>query len=54
MTAQIIQFETKKKEPVCSFCKKPKSKVKKMAGTNTAFICDVCLAKCTQLAKDKE
>jgi len=53
MTAKIIQFE--EKEPVCSFCKKPKSKVKNLiAGINNfAFICDECLKKCTKL-KDKE
>ena len=52
MTAKIIQFNEKKKEAICSFCKKPKSKVRKMAGTDSAVICDVCLAKCTQLVKE--
>ena len=53
MSAKIIPFD--KKEPVCSFCNTPKSKAKAMAGvaeTNT-YICDKCLAKCTELSKEE-
>lgn len=53
MTAKIIPFEDKK-DPICDFCKKPKSKVKKMAGNGNKHICDVCLAKCTQLIKEDQ
>lgn len=51
MTAKIILFEPK--EPICSFCKKPKSKVKHLIkGKNGAHICDSCLDKCKELVKD--
>lgn len=50
MTAKIISFETK--EPICSFCKKPKSKVKHLISGKNGYICNTCLEKCTKLIKD--
>lgn len=53
MTALIIPFEEKKQEAICSFCKKPKSKVKKMVvSASGRAICDACLTTCTRLAED--
>lgn len=53
MTAKIIPFEDK--EPICSFCKKPKSKVKNLVkGKGSAHICDKCLEKCTNLIKEEK
>lgn len=47
MTAKIIPFE--RKEPVCSFCKKPKSKVTHLIkGNSGAHICEECLKKCKE------
>ena len=47
----VIEFEPKKqKEPVCSFCKKPKSKVPRLIGEEgKPCICSNCVAKCNAL-----
>jgi transposase-like protein len=53
MTASIIPFEKEKYDPKCSFCKKPKSKVKKMVDSHKGyFICDECIKKCKELTKE--
>ena len=52
MTAEIISFE-KQKEPVCAFCKTPKSKAKKMVTSQSGkSICGVCVEKCRSLIKE--
>jgi hypothetical protein len=54
MTAEIINFDGSKPEPVCAFCKTPRSKVKRMvAGTSGKHICDKCIIKCKNLIEKK-
>lgn len=51
MTAQVIPFKkSDEKEPVCSFCKTPKSKAKSMikSNINSHHICDKCIAHATE------
>ena len=50
MTAQIIPMDEPSKELVCSFCKTPMSKAKKLisSGVTKHCICDQCVAKAKQ------
>ena len=45
MTAQIIDFEKKTHDPLCSFCNTPKSKAKAMIQNQreSKNICDKCI-----------
>ena len=50
---KIIPFN--KSDPVCLFCKTPKSKVKKMVmGAKGQTICNVCILKCKELLTKDE
>lgn len=50
----VIPFATPP-EPVCSFCKKPKFKVKNLVkGKGNAHICDKCLEQCKNLIKEEK
>ena len=49
MTAKIIPFSDK--EPICAFCKTPKSKAKKFVVSSSGMgICDKCLKICKEKA----
>ena len=51
----IIPFHAPKplpKHTICSFCDKPKYKVKNLIATETHAICDVCLEQATQRLKE--
>lgn len=50
MTDNIIEWN--KPEPVCSWCKTPKSKVKKLlSNSHDKFVCDACLKKMKEMLK---
>jgi len=54
-TADIIPFDIKEAEPKCSFCKTPKSKVKRMVTSKTGkAICDKCLLTCTTILNNEK
>lgn len=54
MTAQIIPFEKSKVDPVCSFCKTPKSKAKQMIASSdgTKFVCNACITNLKNILKE--
>ena len=41
----------KKKDLICSFCGKPKQEVKKLIAGSGVYICDKCVASCTEILK---
>lgn len=52
----VIQFNSQKEpESKCSFCGKPKSKVRKLFTNNAGkFICDACVIKSKKLIEESE
>jgi hypothetical protein len=55
MKAKVIPFEPPQPaEPKCSFCGTEKAKAKAMVATETAAICDKCLAQATKRLEDTE
>lgn len=52
-SAKVIEFNPKKVENKCSFCKTPESATKKLiSNTQGKFICDKCVTKCKGLIED--
>lgn len=46
----VIEFNKKRKEPACAFCKKPKSLAPLLIGeSGKPNICSNCVAKCNTL-----
>ena len=52
--ANVIPFNPPKAPEKCSFCGRPKAKVKRLIGeAGGAMICDACVVRCNELLKDK-